>query len=348
VCCRRSSNIARIDKSAAERVYEFRTNEFLLINHRKTVDPSPKSLGGSTLSRFNAEQQSILFRFTVPQKDGKIAAGKGKVQIGAGRYNCDGTYSYYSETAAKGGGDAARWYVPPIEADVNPDETNQNLVKPTFKNALPIRNRVSYLPYLNASDWTLEWEGASQGFDIIEMPTDEANTDCVGSYSSNSSGNPWRAAGKTISYGRLDVNNTSKKIQQLGINFCQLLAFGPTPATAEKQPDCQKEARCTPGEGDCMWQRLPDSLCPEKEDAGWGCHLGTDKNADNDAVKLNCTDEAPKESSETPTSDGQCCDPLGKSSSIPACNAWLQINEFVAGAVEITDKPADDIQQKCD
>jgi len=344
-CCYRTSNKARIDESAPTRTYEYRTNFFQLINHLKTIDPAV--LGPTTVERFDNEEQSILFRFELPQENGKVVAKKATVSIGSGRYNCDGTYSFYSATAApadRGDNDKARWSVRPFQADVMPDKTDATRVKPSYKDALPAKNRLSYLPYLSgAPNYALDWEGVSQGFDILEMPTGDDNIDCVGS---RTSAGRWRAGGKTAAYGPLKENDR-EKIALLGVSFCQLMAFGSTPGAG----DCLATPRCMPGSADCKWQRLPDSLCPTTDDekAKWTCHLGYGGNPDNDAVKLNCSNDLPSEvNPDMGTSAGQCCDPLGRGDNgLPACNAWLQINEFVGAAVEITDKPADSLQESC-
>jgi hypothetical protein len=47
------------------------------------------------------------------------------------------------------------------------------------------------------------------------------------------------------------------------------------------------------------------------------------------------------------TPEGQCCDPLGQSTTLPACNAHMLVNDFVAAAVDITDAPADSLQADC-
>lgn len=344
-CCYRTSNKARIDPGAPQRTYEYRTNYFTIINMQRTIDPA--TFGPTTIERFDGEEQSILFRFVLPQEDGKVVAKKAQVTVGAGRYNCDGTYSYYSETAAPadaGDGDKARWNVPSFEADVHPDKTDASRVKASYKTSLALKNRLSYLPYLGtAPDYALEWEGVSQGFDILEMPTGDENIDCVGSRKSSGK---WSAAGKTIAFGPLEPNNQTK-ISLVGATFCELMAFG----TASNPPDCLATPRCKPGDSGCKWQRLPDSLCPTTDDEKkkWGCHLGYGGNPDNDPVKLNCAKDLPAEiDPDNGTVEGQCCDPQGtKDSGLPACNAWLQINEFVAAAVEITDKPADGLQESC-
>ncbi len=341
-CCYRTSNKARLDAEAAQRTLEFRLPYFMLINHRMTIDPV--LFGDTTILRFENEEQNLLIRFTLPQKDGELVKGQGKLKIGPGRYNCDGTYSFYSEQAAPTeSGAANRWYVPEIELEItNPEAQDRSLVSAPFKSALPISNRGSYLPYLGAApDFALDWEGQSQGFNFLELAIGEDNYDCVGSRN----GSKWKPGGKSVAYARVDQNEVGR-IDLLGISFCQLMAFG---ARADA-PSCSA-ARCTPGEAGCLWRRLPDSLCPvsEEDKAKWGCHLGYGGNPDNAPIELNCTADPPGDiDPDKGTPQGQCCDPLGREDSgLPACNAWAQINELVAAAVEITDKPADQLQQSC-
>lgn len=343
-CCYRTSNKARIKEDSSERILQYRLNYFLLINQQKTIDPA--LLGSITINRFDGEEQSILFQFKMPQENGKVVKGPGKTRIGAGRYNCDGTYSYYSQTAAPpdvGTKDPARWHVPELDSNVDPSKPGKDLTRSSYEMSLPLKNKPNSLPYLDA-DGKLDWEGSSQGFDIIEMPTGDDHLDCVGSRKESK----WEPAGKTIAYGRLDLNDTDT-IDQLGVNFCQLMAFGRAEGAADHK--CLTTPRCEPGSQGCPWQRLPDSLCPVTDDEkkAWGCHLGYGGNPDNGPVKLNCTKDAPKDiNPDKGTSEGQCCDPLAKGTDgLPACNAWLQINDFVAAAVKITPKDSDTLQENC-
>jgi hypothetical protein len=342
-CCYRTSNKARVDKTSSERVLEFRLNYFFLINLTNTIDPG--LIGPLEISRFDNEEQSLLFRMRLPQENGKVIPGTAHMQIGGGRYNCDGTYSFYGPTAAPpdvGTHDPGRWQAAEFDATVDPTKTDRNYVRPTFKQALAAKNTESSLPYLNG-DLKLDFEGESQGFDILEMPSGDEHMDCVGSRSKEDT--VWLPAGKTVAYARVDLNDTDI-IDTLGVNFSQLMGFG----TGGKNAKPQTTARCMPGDQGCAWKRLPDSLCPVTDDEKkqWGCHLGSDINKDNSAVTKNCSDDPPKDiNPDNGTVEGQCCDPLGKSDKIPMCNAWVQINEFVAAAVEITDDPVNEVQQSC-
>ena len=44
---------------------------------------------------------------------------------------------------------------------------------------------------------------------------------------------------------------------------------------------------------------------------------------------------------------GQCCDPLGQSTTLPACNAYRTVGKFVAAAAEITDEPRNSLPPVC-
>jgi hypothetical protein len=141
--------------------------------------------------------------------------------------------------------------------------------------------------------------------------------------------------------------------------YCARLAFGLLP-DGMKEKDCLTTARCMPdagnfGDGGCDWVKLPDSLCPETEAerANFGCHLGAEGNPNEEPeypATLNCSQEEPTEPLDPDmgeTSVGQCCDPLGESATLPACNAYRTLGKFVAAAAEITDDPINRLPPMC-
>jgi hypothetical protein len=101
--------------------------------------------------------------------------------------------------------------------------------------------------------------------------------------------------------------------------------------------------------------KLPDSLCPSNDDEReiYGCHLGAEGNPNEEEgypETLNCTAEEPTEPLDPDngaTSDGQCCDPLGESTTLPACNAYRTVQLFVAAAAEITTDPRNSVPEPC-
>lgn len=357
-CCYRKSNTARL----ASMMGDTATLEYRLTLFLPTNLPELQStlIEGSTIQRFDAEEQHLLFRFTLPRQDGEFVAGKGKAQIGAGRYNCNGTYSFYDDQAAPVVGgitDKGRWEASVVDIEFDPGaetwEEQSHTVWATSTN-----RQVTYLPYImTMGDKALEWEAASQGFDIIEMPPIEDAIDCVGERESMSS---WKAGGKSVSYQRLDLNNESAISTLSNISLAQLQSFGAfvidanDPNKNKDTPayDPTKAARCMPGSSGCLWKALPDSLCPVTEDemSKWGCHVGDPNNADK--APVNCTMEAPTtvlDPDKDPNAkEGQCCDPLAKGTNgLPACNAYRLVSEFTAAAAEITDDPASSLQPKC-
>ena len=68
------------------------------------------------------------------------------------------------------------------------------------------------------------------------------------------------------------------------------------------------------------------------------------------AADIKCTPEKPTTASGADIGDGnrgQCCDPLGMSMQLPACNAYRLVQDYVAVAAEISDTLAGEVKQKC-
>ncbi len=352
-CCYRTGNEIRLESQTGDTAtLEYRLNYFLPNNHPKTL--SSDLVRSSTIDRFEKEEQHLLLRFTLPRNDdGEFIAGMGKAQIGAGRYNCDGTYSFYDDKAAPnfaGVTDPSRWEASTVDVIFDPEaDTWQEQSKTVWKTN---KNReVTYLPYVQSSgDKPLEWEAASQGFNIIEMPAIAESVNCVGSKPDR---DRWMPGGKTESYQRLDINTQSSIMTLANLSLSHLLSFGAMGADMKGTPafDPTKTPRCMPGASGCSWQKLPDSLCPvtDEEKTQWGCHVGAKDNED--GVTTNCTMTKPDgvlDPDKGATSDGQCCDPLGGGADgLPACNAFRLEFDFAAGAVDITDDPSSKVQPAC-
>ena len=350
-CCYRKSNSARLSNVKDGKVtLEYRLPYFMTTNHPKTI--SGPIITSSTEQRFDKEEQHLLFRFELPYQDGKFVAGEGIATIGAGRYNCDGTYSFYSEKAAPAGAqssDPARWAARPVKVKVDPTKANWEEQVHTVW-ATNVNREVTYLPYIEGmGNKPLEWEAASQGFDITKMPKIDTAINCVGSRVSDTK---WMGAGETVSYQPLKLNDKSQIGTLQGISLAHLQAFGPTGGKDDPKYDPNTVERCQPGVGDCIWKKLPDSLCPEtdEEKKMWGCHVGDPMNEDKVATK--CSMDKPTTALDPDmgaTSEGQCCDPLAKNTNgLPACNAYRLLSDFVAAAAEITDAPSDKLQGNCE
>ncbi len=359
-CCYRASNSEKLAALGPDdpAVFEYRLNFVDIINH-------PMSIGLPDLVRSAAQradvcagEQCLLWRFTAPRKDGQLVAGPGEVEIGVGAYNCDGTYSFYGPKAAPdrtkdvGESDPGRWQSVKVPADVDPSKDGidrYHIPWATNKN-----REIARSIFIWPADYTIDWELASSGFTITNFDTSEAGQDCMGARDTFK----WSTVDGFVAYSPLKGNETDIS-NQTNQTYCSLLAFGLLPE-GKKDKDCITTARCMPdggvfGDGGCDWVKLPDSLCPETagERAIFGCHLGAEGNVNNEdgyPAMLKCSQDKPTtplDPDKGATSEGQCCDPLGKSTTLPACNAYRTVGKFVAAAAEITDDPINTLPKHC-
>jgi hypothetical protein len=357
-CCHRASNIAKEESLMPDQELEleYRVNYSVTRNHPTTIGVD--FLANATTTRYQNEQQSTLWRFTVPRMGGMQVSGPGKAQIGVGRYNCgEGTYSYYTADAAPSRDgvttDVTRWIAEEVDTMVDVAMPGADRIKISFANNA---NRgLTWTPFLDNAGMALDWELIHQGFYFSEMDITGANRDCIGTRT----GTTWDAGGVFIIYTPIKEND-AQIITLIQQTYCALVAFGILPE-GMKDKSCLEAERCMPdggafADGGCDWEKLPDSLCPETdaEKMLWGCHLGDEANINMepdypDAATINCSQEAPTALADPATgaSPGQCCDPMGVSTTLPACNAYRLIQDFVAAAAEITDEERTGVQPDC-
>lgn len=371
-CYRNESNTSRFDAAPDGDVeLEYRMNWQYTINHPNSL--TSDFLKGLAAGRNEDEQQSLLVRFTLPKENDELVAGSGVLTMGQGRYNCDGTYSFYTTGAAPvldqpdnmfpNSEDSGRWEAVDLPADFDPALSGRDALQIAFEDRF--RGK-SYTPFLDSNTYEYDWEIVTEFLDLTTWDDISANDlDCVGNINADGS---WNATGEFTVFARIDDNMLGDNgINALGnIYFGQLVAFGILSAadfrdtqTGEmcdpatdgetcRWPDPLTEERCDPATADCKWLKLPDSLCPESNDERdiFSCHVGYEGNPD--GRPTNCTATAPTTPRNDPDGDeGQCCDPLGQSTDLPACNAYLLVNEFVAASAQITDEPVGEIQQDC-
>lgn len=346
--CHRSSNLAKecFLEPNEPAVLEFRMTSSLPTN-------MPKSTGlfadiALARSRTCDSEQCLLMRTTAPRMNGEEIAGEGYAEIAVGRYNCDGTYSFYSDTAAPERADvgrtgASRWGVRKVATTVDP--LKDGVERSVVSGMNPNRKMSCNAFYLGGST-DIDWEICTMGFAFTKLDTSRPARDGTGVYANGSYTRP----SQYVVYAPLELNDADI-IDGLTETFCQLLAFGPLPPDKQATTTCKGTPRCMPGSADCAWVKLPDSLCPadDAEAAMFGCHLGVKENVNAEEgypTDVSCTDAAPT----APLGDldgGQCCDPLGMSSTLPKCNAYRIVNEFSGAAAEITDDPKSDLQPVC-
>jgi hypothetical protein len=359
-CCQRASNTAKIAALGPDdpMVLEYRLNYVDVYNHPLSIGLPDLMRTANQRADVCAGEQCLLWRFTGPRQGGELVAGAGEVEIGIGAYNCDGTYSFYGPDAAPdrsseiGESAPGRWQAVKVPAEVDPSKEGKerfHIPWATQKN-----REIARSIFLFPADNTLDWELASSGFDITELDTSEAGQDCMG----ERDGFGWGTTPGFVAYSPLKGNDKDIS-NQINQTYCALLGFGLLPE-GMKEKDCLTTTRCMPdggnfGDGGCDWIKLPDALCPETEDerALFGCHLGAEGNPNQEAdypAALNCSPEAPTEALDPDmgaTSVGQCCDPLGQSQTLPACNAYRTVGKFVAAASEITDNPRNTLPPVC-
>ena len=147
MCCYRSP-IARVGRDRGDA--NARVQGELLRDGESSQDRRYGVIKPISIDRFDKEEQAS-FRFTVPQEDGEIANGDATIQIGPGRYNCDGTYSFYGDKAAPPGTnfkDAGRWELDDTPAKVDLSKPGGQQVTAVW--ATNANKDLSYLPYIDA------------------------------------------------------------------------------------------------------------------------------------------------------------------------------------------------------
>jgi hypothetical protein len=355
-CCHRSSNATKLAALGPDEpaIMEWRVSNSKVLNHPKTTGAMLLLDAAAARAKSCAGEQCLLWRFEWPRMGGELVAGTGESTSAIGRYNCDGTFSYYDDTVAPARPDfgfenPARWNAMPTEAAIDP--ALEGVARTKVAWATHPGQNVTCSPFFLPNSMEIDWELCTSGFEILEFDTSEEAYDCQGSYS----GSAWTMPGVHQSFAPLADNNKDIINATTG-NFCQLLSFGlslPDPANT----DCLATPRCMPGTADCLYVKLPDALCPTTDDERemWRCHLGAEGNPnmeDGYPTELNCTAEAVTAALDPDmgaTSKGQCCDPLGADTNgLPACNAFRLTNEYAAAAAEITDDKKNTLPPICD
>jgi hypothetical protein len=350
-CCHRSSNRLKerglCDDEALE--LEYRVAFARASNHPLTLgDPL---LIAADSARRDREQQSLLWRIRAPRGDGREIGGVGELTVGAGRYNCDGTYSFYSDAAApvKPGvsQDPARWAAHRSRTFIDVSASASERMSVTFADDRVRRDPI-FTPFLQDDAEGLDWELVEVGFTFIDLDLAADHRDCIG----GRVGGAWEPGGRFETFVPMQENDR-EIITLIAQTYCQLIAFGILPSASKDATTCSSEPRCLPGSSGCKWRKLPDSLCPrdDSERARFRCHLGDRDNVNREPeypTQLDCMQSvstAPQDpAAETP---GPCCDPFGASTELPACNAYRVVHDFTAVAAEITDQSSAQLQQSC-
>ncbi|MGD8863440.1 MAG: hypothetical protein PVI30_25725, partial [Myxococcales bacterium] len=248
-CCHRASNDAKMAMLGPDEpaVLEYRLNLVEVTNHPLTVNQPVLLASAAARADICSGEQCFLWRFTVPRQGGELVAGEATMEFGIGAYNCDGTYSFYGDSAAPardGISDTpSRWASTSVKANFDPAREGIDQYEIPFetnKNRELVRSI-----FLDTADNSIDWELASSGFEITELDTSEAGRDCMGARD----GLNWEPVTGFVSYSPIigndvDINNLISQ------TYCSLLGFGILPE-GSKDMSCTDTPRCAPGSADC-------------------------------------------------------------------------------------------------
>lgn len=367
-CCMRGEPNSERVKNAPDGTVDigYRMNWNFTKNQPATLSVS--FLRDSAQSRSQGEQQSMLLKFTLPVQDGKLVAGDGELSVGYGRYNCDGTYSFFgdvaplftsAESAFPNSDDTSRWSPTVVAFDFDPEDDTTMGFPLVWDNQPNVK---SYTPFADSSSYEFDWEIIAENTHFTKWGnfSDEATLDCVGSRMEDL--DDWTPGGEYMSFGRLDDNTQGDNGINLltDQNFANLVAFGtlknfePLGDRCEPGSDVAADSGLADEMGKCLWQKLPDSLCPDTEEERelFRCHLGA-MPADGPGAATpgpKCSADAPTDRrDENADDEGQCCDPMGDpASGLPKCNAYRLVNEIVAASAVITDTNSTEFGEWCE
>jgi hypothetical protein len=350
-CCRRSSNLGETaylgpDDSQA---FEYRFSQALVINHPLSMSLPVLQMSAAERARYCGGDQCRLMRLTRPRRNAQLVNDIGWMEVGIGRYNCDGTYSFYDYNVApvreqENLFSSDRWETRSIDTVFDPFAPGVDGIVPNWVN--DPNQYLSCIPYFLPGTQTIDWEECSAGFELLQLDSDdsELSAECIGTWN----GANWYMPGRYQTFVPLAENSTDI-IDSITQSYCQLLSFSVL-EPEDRDIDCLATPRCYPGNPGCKYVKLPDSLCPvdEQERSLFHCHLGALDNPNNESdypSALPCTYEAPGGLTED---GGQCCDPLGVGSDgLPPCNAFRMLYEFAASAVEITSEAKSEFPPIC-
>ena len=160
-CCYRTANSVRNAGLSAgeEGTLEYRLNYTEIKNHPLTAG-HPGLL--STVQRdTERETRSTLWRFKAPVDGmGGQASGISMNTVGSGVYNCDGTYSFYSEDAAPDrdiSDEPDRWASTPVPAmvDVDRDCDDPDRIQVDWEKT--VNRELAFVPFLDTETFELSW-----------------------------------------------------------------------------------------------------------------------------------------------------------------------------------------------
>ncbi len=244
------------------------------------------------------------------------------MDIGTGKLNCDGSFSFYGANAAvepihEGPpNDPGRWKKSTIALQYNGFD-DVDLVTHPSEDLIASTTELNWAPRWKAT--TLDYEQPLKFLNIF-MDTNPNNWSCFGKMDSNGD---WSLDGKLTAFVPVEEAKLTT-LPDLGQQSqCGLFARGPYLGECDV---AQSE-----------WPTQPDSYCDDQ----YRCWLGVADNAEAAFFwgefyegEDNCGSAA-----------HPCCDPTGADAALQPCNAYFSRGAIAVAAVEITDEDINDPTQ---
>jgi len=295
--------------------------EIAFLSNQPKTNPNiaNPTIAAMTLTTQLAGGDLILVRIhDVPRTadmDGPVTV---KMDIFAGKLNCNGTYSFYGPDAAPKPehegppNDPGRWVKKTIEVPYNGFEAEQLLTLPS-PEVVANATKLTWSPRFKSDkiDYELPVKFMAPRFKVGD------NWSCFGSIDK---------AGKWVMTAKLTLFVPVEQAKQtlvpdlMGQTLCGLFAYEPFNKSCDDGPQSE-------------WPEPPNGYC----DADDLCWIGDPTDPEYDDFwsewyegEDGCGDAHP------------CCDPAGVDSTLEPCNAWYIRAVGTAAAVSITDDEIND------
>lgn len=315
-CCFRASNYDRA--RAAWDAGELATIEFRQNALKTTTQPGSVGnalIQSSLVSTYAQDWSNTMVRIEgIPESNAVGEPATVTVTIGAGRSNCDGTYSFFGNNGAidhEGRTEASRWQAAVMTGTWDWNTPEKLHVAPEDRAPGvrwgPVAKDHGQYGYEQPSQdlfYEFEFDG-SEGSDVTPE-----GMNCVGG--ELLSAGVWSSALKQRTFfpvARLkEAFVDSSALQQ---NFCAFMALGYMAAEMGVPLSCDDVPQDE-------WIEKPYGMCDDEH-----CYIGDEAHPDSD-----CN-----------TTDKPCCDPSGLDTELEPCNAFLIEATAVMAGAEIAEAP---------
>lgn len=317
-CCN-SVDIKRLEASMAPGTkYDLEFVNYIQLPQSMPNLTNPVVQGLLQTGQENGADVTLIRFHDVPRTEDMTEPVLVDVEMGVGKMNCDGSYSFYGPNAAPAPihdgppNDPGRWQVTKLQFEYNGFNATELATHPA-EEIIAQNTQLHWVPR-----WTetgIDYEQPLEFMSLI-MTVDPNNWSCFGSIDS---GGAW-----------------TKERQLTAFLPVEQLKKVPLPALGG-QTQCGLLARGA-GAGECdvpqsEWETKPQGYCNEQ----YLCWVGV---AD-DPEAASFWEEFYEGEDNCGSAEHPCCDPAGVSTTLPACNAYYNRSAIVLAATNITDSLVD-------